>query len=64
MSPPLKTDTRKSYIARQKAEHLFWAQAHFIANGKDNHAMWCSLWEWAKAEDTYGEHWDKLKGQA
>jgi hypothetical protein len=64
MSIPLKTDTRESYIARQKAEHLYWAKALFNVNGQSNYAMWCSLLEWVMAEDTYGEHWDKLNGVA
>ena len=65
MSIPLRNDTRESYIARQKAEHLYWAKANYqTSNKKDNFAAWCSLWEWVMAEDTYGEHWDKLKEKA
>ena len=61
MSVPYNDDTRKSYVARQKAEHLYWAKIHFELKSKENISMWIALLNYAMSEDLYGNHWDKLQ---
>ena len=59
MTVPLNNDTRDSYVARMKAEHLSLAQTHHHFD--HNIPMWLQLLTWVQAEEIYGEHWDKLK---
>jgi len=61
MSVPYNDDTRESYVARQKAEHLYWAKIHYELKGKETISMWIALLNYAMSEDLYGGHWDKLK---
>ena len=61
MSGPNNDDTRESYVARQKAEHLYWAKIHYELKGKETISMWIALLNYAMSEDLYGGHWDKLK---
>ena len=61
MSVPYIDETRESYVARQKAEHLYWAKIHYELKGKENISMWIALFNYAMSEDLYGDHWDKLQ---
>ena len=61
MSVPYIDDTRESYVARQKAEHLYWAKIHFELKSKETISMWIALLNYAMSEDLYGNHWDKLQ---
>ena len=61
MSGPNIHDTRESYIARHKAEHLYWAKIHYGLKRKETVSMWISLMNYAMSEDLYGDHWDKLQ---
>ena len=59
MSSPYNDDTRASYVARNAANHLWFAQRrHELGLYK---SMWIHLFTWAMCEDIYGEHWDKLQ---
>ena len=59
MSIPYNNDTRETYVNRQAAEHLHWAEVHHKL-GNDR-SMWLQLFYYAMVEDLYGTHWDKLK---
>ena len=61
MSVPYNDETRESYVARHKAEHLYWAKIHFELKSKETISMWIALCNYAMSEDLYGDHWDKLK---
>ena len=61
MSGPNNNDSRESYVARHKAEHLYWAQIHYELKCKETISMWIALMNYAMSEDLYGDHWDKLK---
>lgn len=55
----LNNDTRESYIERCKAENLAQAERYYeICPNAIN--VWIFLFQWAMAEEEYGEHWDKV----
>jgi hypothetical protein len=58
MSVPLNTDTRETYVNRQAAEHLHWAEVHHRLGHQ--RSMWIQLFNYAMTEDVYGTHWEKL----
>ena len=61
MSAPLNTDTRESYVNRQAAEHLHWAEVHHRLGHQ--RSSWLALFYYAMTDDVYGTHWDKLNDQ-
>jgi len=52
-------DTRESYIERCKAENLAQAERYYEIH-HDTVNMWIFLFQWAMAEEEYGEHWDRI----
>lgn len=58
MTVPLNTDTRETYVGRQAAEHMYWAEVHYRL-GHDR-SVWLQLFNHVLAEEIYGTHWDNL----
>lgn len=52
-------DTRETYVERRKAENLAQAERSYKINGSHRN-IWIFLFQWAMAEEEYGEHWDKI----
>jgi truncated hemoglobin YjbI len=52
-------DTRETYVERRKAENLAQAKRSYEINGSHRN-VWIFLFQWAMAEEEYGEHWDKV----
>ena len=52
-------DTRETYVERRKAENLAQAERSYEINGSHRN-VWIFLFQWAMAEELYGEHWDKV----
>ena len=47
MSAPLNTDTRETYVNRQAAEHLHWAEVHHrLGHGRSS---WLQMLYYAMA---------------
>lgn len=60
MTTPYNDDTKESYVERQKSQSLFIAEMHHELGNELS--MWLHLLTYARAEDIYGEHWDKIHG--
>ena len=54
-------DTRETYVERRKAENLAQAERSYEINGSHRN-VWIFLFQWAMAEEEYGEHWDRVMG--
>ena len=52
-------DTRETYVERRKAENLAQAERSYEINGSHRN-VWIFLFQWAMAEEEYGDHWDKI----
>ena len=61
MSIPYNDDTRESYVRRQAAEHLHWAEVHHRLGHQ--RSSWLAMFYYAMVEDIYGKHWDKLNAR-
>jgi hypothetical protein len=59
MTVPYNNETRERYIERMKDSHLWMARS--LHEFGQKYSVWLQLFNWVRADEIYGEHWDTLQ---